>query len=258
MKVVILAGGLGTRLAEETEIKPKPMVEIGGRPILWHIMKHYAHHGFREFFIALGHRGEMVKRFFFDYCSLSGSVTVDLSSGVVDVQDRDCENWIVHLKDTGEVTNTGGRIKRLEPWLKNETFMVTYGDGVTNVDLKALLKFHSSQGRIATVTAVRPPARFGGLVFDGELVSEFTEKPQIGEGWINGGFFVFEPTIFDYLPGDESSLETDALEDLASNHQLAAYRHHDFWQCMDTLRDKRQLESLWQQKQAPWKVWNDR
>ena len=256
MKVVILAGGLGTRLSEETEIKPKPMVEIGGHPILWHIMKHFAHHGFNEFFIALGHRGEIVKRFFLDYCSLSGSMTVDLSQGVVDAQDRDCENWIVHLKNTGPETNTGGRIKRLEPWL-TETFMVTYGDGVCDVNLQDLLRFHRAHGRIATVTAVRPPARFGGLVFDGDLVSDFTEKPQIGEGWINGGFLVFEPAMFKYLAGDDSSLEADALENLARDRQLAAYRHESFWQCMDTLRDKRLLESLWREGQAPWKVWSD-
>lgn len=178
MKVVILAGGLGTRLAEETELKPKPMVEIGGRPLLWHIMKHYGHHNFNEFFIALGHRGEVIKRFFLDYCSLSGSMTVDLSKGVVDTQDSDCEDWIVHLKNTGPETNTGGRIKRLEAWLKDETFMATYGDGVSNVNLSDLLKFHRAHGRIATVTAVRPPARFGGLIFDGDMVAEFTEKPN--------------------------------------------------------------------------------
>ena len=255
MKTVILAGGLGTRLAEETEIKPKPMVEIGGHPILWHIMKHYAHHGIKEFFIALGYKGEVIKRFFLDYYSCNGNITIDFSTGEVKTHTRDCEDWIVHLTDTGEETNTGGRIKRLEPWLKDETFMVTYGDGVCNVDLKKLLRFHKSHGRTATVTAVRPPARFGGLIFDGDLVKEFTEKPQIGEGWINGGFMVFEPTVFDALEGDGSSLEADALEHLASDAQLTAYRHEDFWQCMDTLRDKRLLESLWQKKQAPWKVW---
>jgi glucose-1-phosphate cytidylyltransferase len=258
MKVVILAGGIGTRLAEETEITPKPMVDVGGRPLLWHIMRHYSYHGFKEFFIALGYRGEVIKRFFLDYCRLSGSMTIDLREGTVDPEDNECEDWIVHLKNTGLETNTGGRVKQLEPWLKDETFMVTYGDGVSNVDLVGLLKFHRSHGRIATVTAVRPPARFGGLIFDGELVSEFTEKPQIGEGWINGGFFVFEPAIFDYLQGDGSSLEADALEHLASNHQLAAYPHEDFWQCMDTLRDKRLLEALWRADTAPWKVWNDR
>jgi glucose-1-phosphate cytidylyltransferase len=255
MKVVILAGGLGTRLTEETETKPKPMVEIGGQPLVWHIMKYYAHHGFKEFFIALGYRGEILKRFFVDYTSLSGNLTVDLSQGLVKTQDNDCEDWLVHLKNTGIETNTGGRVKRLEPLLNEGTFMVTYGDGVSNVDLKKLLEFHRRQGRIATITAVRPPARFGGIVFSGDLVSEFTEKPQIGEGWINGGFMVFEPAFFDYVKDDNSSLEVDALERLATEQQLAAYKHEGFWQCMDTLRDKRLLENLWQQGNAPWKVW---
>ena len=255
MKVVILAGGLGTRLAEETEIKPKPMVEVGGRPLLWHIMRHYSHFGFNEFFIALGYRGEVVKRFFLDYCSLSGNMTLDLRRGSVESQDSECEDWFVHLKNTGQETNTGGRVKRLEPWLRGGTFMLTYGDGVCDVNLRDLLAFHRSHGRLATVTAVRPPARFGGLIFDGDLVAEFTEKPQIGEGWINGGFLVLEPEIFNYLEGDHSSLEADALERLAADQQLAAYRHEGFWQCMDTLRDKRLLESLWQERRAPWKVW---
>ncbi len=256
MKVVILAGGLGTRLSEETELKPKPMVEIGGRPILWHITKHYASFGHKEFFVALGYKGEAIKRFFLDYQSLSGSMTIDLADGRVNVHSRDCEGWTVHLMDTGMETNTGGRVKRLEPWLKEEPFMLTYGDGVCDLDVNDLLKFHRSHGRVATITAVRPPSRFGGLVFDGDLVKEFTEKPQIGEGWINGGFMVFEPSVFDYLRGDEDSLEADALEQLARAGELAAYRHERFWQCMDTLRDKRFLESLWQEGRAPWKVWD--
>ncbi len=255
MKVVILAGGLGSRLAEETEIKPKPMVEIGGRPILWHIMKHYAHNAFNEFFVALGYKGEQIKRYFLDYSNLSGSMTVNLASGTVESRSRECEDWIIHLMDTGTETHTGGRIKRLEPWLKDATFMATYGDGVSNINLEELLKFHRSHGRVATVTAVRPPARFGGLIFDGDLVSEFTEKPQIGEGWINGGFLVFEPGVFDYLEGDESSLEADAMERLAADNQLVAYRHEGFWQCMDTMRDMRLLQSLWHSNKAPWKVW---
>jgi glucose-1-phosphate cytidylyltransferase len=256
MKVVILAGGLGTRLSEETEIKPKPMVEIGGQPILWHIMRHYAHFGFKEFCIALGHRGEVVKRFFMDYHSLNGNISIDLRSGNVDLHERECEDWVVHLQNTGQDTNTGGRVKRLESQLNDGTFMVTYGDGVCDVNLTDLLEFHRAHGRIATVTAVRPPARFGGLIFDGEsMVVDFTEKPQIGEGWINGGFMVCEPEIFNYLKGDDSSLEADALEHLASERQLAAYQHGGFWQCMDTLRDKRLLESLWQDGTAPWKVW---
>jgi glucose-1-phosphate cytidylyltransferase len=254
MKVIILAGGLGTRLAEETEVKPKPMIEIGGRPILWHIMKHYAYYGHSEFFIALGYKGEIIKHFFMDYAAFNSNLTVHLAKGQVQMRNNTAEDWTVHLTDTGIETMTGGRIKRLEKCLHNETFMVTYGDGVSNINLHALLEFHRSQGRIATITAVRPPARFGGLVFDGNLVSEFIEKPQIGEGWINGGYMVFEPGLFDYLSNDHTILEAHALERLASDRQLAAYKHDDFWQCMDTLRDKRLLESLWQSGQAPWNV----
>jgi glucose-1-phosphate cytidylyltransferase len=255
MKIVILAGGLGTRLAEETEIKPKPMVEVGARPLLWHIMKHFAHYDFKEFFIALGYRGEIIKHYFHDYFNLSGNITIDLHNGKMQMHKRECEDWVVHLMDTGQESHTGGRVKRLEKWLRDGTFMVTYGDGVSDIDLKDLLRFHKSHGRIATVSAVRPPARFGELIFDGDLVANFTEKPQVGEGWINGGFLVFEPNIFDYLHGDQSSLEADALQQLAADRQLAAYRHGRFWQCMDTLRDKRLLEKLWDEGQAPWKVW---
>jgi glucose-1-phosphate cytidylyltransferase len=257
MKVVILSGGLGSRLTEDTEIRPKPMIEIGGRPIIWHIMKHYAHYGLKEFYVALGHRGEAIKRFFADYSALGGSLIIDLATGRVDKPDRPGEDWLVHLKETGQDTNTGGRVKRLEQSLKSETFMLTYGDGVCNLDLRKLLEFHRAHGRIATVTAVRPPARFGGLIFEGDLVSEFTEKPQIGEGWINGGFLVFEPEIFNYLKDDDTSLEANALEQLADERQLAAYRHEGFWQCMDTPRDKRLLESLWHERRAPWKVWEN-
>jgi glucose-1-phosphate cytidylyltransferase len=256
MKVVILAGGLGTRLAEETEVKPKPMVEIGGRPIIWHIMKHYSSFGFNEFFIALGYKGDVLKRYFLDYYSISSNMSIETATGKVDTHRRESENWTVHLIDTGATTNTGGRIKRLEPWLRDETFMLTYGDGVSSVDLSALLTFHRACGHIATVTAVRPPARFGGIEFDGDLVSSFTEKPQAGEGWINGGFLVFEPAIFSYLHDDQSSLEANALEALAADRELAVYRHEGFWQCMDTLRDKRFLEALWKEDQAPWKTWS--
>lgn len=255
MKVAILAGGLGTRLAEETEIKPKPMVEIGGRPILWHIMKLYGHHGINQFCIALGYKGDVIKRYFLDYYTLAGSMMVDLASGSIQQLDKQVENWQVQLVDTGSHTLTGGRIKRLQSYLGNETFLATYGDGVANVDISALVAFHKSHGRLATVTAVRPPARFGGLEFDGNLVSCFTEKPQIGEGWINGGFMVCEPGVFEYLHGDECSLEAHALEALAADGQLAAYRHEGFWQCMDTLRDKLLLESLWQSGASPWKTW---
>lgn len=256
MKVVLLAGGMGTRLAEETEIRPKPMVEVGGRPLLWHIMRHFSHHGLHEFHVALGYKGEVIKRYFMEYLSLTGSMTVDLRSGRVEPRGRDCEEWIVHLDDTGLHTMTGGRLRRLESQLRpHGTFMLTYGDGVSNVDIAELLRVHRRCGRLVTITAVRPPARFGGLVFDGDLVSEFTEKPQIGEGWINGGFMVMEPDVFDYLCSDETVLEKDALEHLARDGQLAAYRHESFWQCMDTVRDKRLLETLWETGQAPWRVW---
>ena len=255
MKVVILAGGLGTRLAEETEVRPKPMIEIGGRPILWHILKHYAQYGCKEFVIALGYKGEAIKQFFRDYHALNGDMTVRLANGAAQhhVQERD--DWTVHLIDTGIDTQTGGRVRRLREWLRGERFMLTYGDGVCNVNVRELLAFHERCGRHATVTAVRPPARFGGLIFDGDLVSVFTEKPQIGEGWINGGFMVFEPNVFDYIRDDGTSLEADTLEMLAGERQLAAYRHEGFWQCMDTLRDKRQLEQLWREGRAPWRVW---
>jgi glucose-1-phosphate cytidylyltransferase len=255
MKVVILSGGLGTRLAEETELKPKPMVEIGGMPILWHIMKHYAFYGFKEFLVALGYRGQVIKRFFLDYSSLNGDLTVDVAAGRLQRRVSDPEDWVVHLHDTGDEVNTGGRVKRLEQWLRDGTFMLTYGDGVSSVDLEALCRFHRSHGRLATVTAVRPPSRFGGLVFSGDLVTEFTEKPQIGEGWINGGYMLFEPAVLDYIEGDQTSLEADVLERLAAERQLAAYRHEGFWQCMDTLRDKRLLERLWHEGQPPWRVW---
>jgi glucose-1-phosphate cytidylyltransferase len=255
MKVVILAGGLGTRLAEETEVKPKPMVEIGGLPILWHILKHYDRHGFNEFFVALGYKGEVIKRYFLDYHTLSGSMTVEVASGKVKPFEKHTEQWKINLIETGQDTYTGGRLRRLRPFLEDGTFMLTYGDGVSNVDLEELLRFHRKHGRIATLTAVRPPARFGGLVFEGDAVKAFSEKPQAGEGWINGGFAVFEPGIFNYLSGDKSSLEADVLERLAADGQLAAFRHPGFWQCMDTLRDKHLLESLWRQGNAPWKVW---
>ena len=254
MKVVILAGGLGTRLAEETEAKPKPMVEVGEHPIVWHIMRSYAQYGFQDFYLALGYKGDVIKRYFLDHYALGGSLRVNLASGQVEDLEKDTEDWTVQLMDTGQSTQTGGRIKRLEPYLSGETFMATYGDGVCDVDIAKVLEFHRSHGKLATVTAVRPPARFGGLVFEGDLVREFSEKPQIGEGWINGGYFVFEPQIFDYIDGDSTPLELAPLERLAAEGQLAAYRHEGFWQCMDTIREKKLLESLWQSGKAPWKV----
>jgi glucose-1-phosphate cytidylyltransferase len=255
MNVVILAGGLGTRLSEETDIRPKPLVEVGGHPLLWHIMKHYASHGFREFLVAAGYKGDSIKRYFAEYTALNGDLTIDIGKGKVESRAEPADDWLVHVIDTGDTTGTGGRVRRLRPQLGDSTFMATYGDGVSNVDLRALLEFHRAHGKIATVTAVRPPARFGGIVFEGDLVVQFTEKPQIGEGWINGGFLVFEPGLFDYLESDATSLEADALESLAEDRQLVAYRHDDFWQCMDTLRDRRLLEGLWDSGEAPWKVW---
>lgn len=254
--VVILAGGLGTRLAEETEIKPKPMVEIGPEPILWHIMSGYADYGFNEFYVALGYKGDIIKRYFLDRCRLNSDMTIDMASGKVENKIKNqCENWRVHLIDTGQNTQTGGRLKRLVRFLNQGTFMLTYGDGVSDVDPREVLKFHRAQGKHATITAVRPPARFGGLIFEGDLVAEFKEKPQIGEGWINGGFMVLEPQVFKFLDGDMSVLEVHLLEKLAAEHQLAAYRHRGFWQCMDTLRDKYLLNKLWSEGEAPWKVW---
>jgi glucose-1-phosphate cytidylyltransferase len=255
MKVVILAGGLGTRLAEETEIRPKPMVEIGERPILWHIMKHYACYGFREFIIALGYKGELIKRFFLEQAALRGSLSMDMRTGQITPKDEVNEDWLVHLVETGLESSTGGRIRRVREYIGNERFLMTYGDGVSNVDLNALLSVHEKNKRIVTLTAVRPPARFGGLIFDGDLVKNFIEKPQVGEGWINGGFMVMEPQVFDYIPADTTNLEAQVLEQLAAEGQLAAYHHEDFWQCMDTLRDKKLLEWLWQQGNAPWKTW---
>lgn len=257
MRVVILAGGMGTRLQEETTVRPKPMVEIGGKPILWHIMKHYAHHDCENFHVALGYMGDYIKSYFLNQYNLSGDLTVDFAKGMVSREDRDTEDWCVNLVDTGLHSMTGGRLLRLKRWLGNETFLLTYGDGVSNVDITKLLAFHRSHGKLATMTAVRPPARFGGLILKGDSVEDFTEKPVAGEGWINGGFLVFEPGVFNFLTGDTCSLEADGLDQIAAQGQLAAYRHDDFWQCMDTLRDKNYLEGLWQSGDAPWKTWED-
>ena len=255
MKVGILAGGLGTRLAEETSVKPKPMVEIGGQPILWHIMHIYAKYGYREFVIALGYKGDLIKDYFLNYHYRSHDLTVELKSGNVTLRDGTAEDWTVHLLETGTDTNTGGRVKRIAEFVGDEPFMLTYGDGVSNVDLRRLVDFHNFQHRLATVTAVRPPARFGQMVLDGEQVREFREKPQIGEGWINGGFFVLEPGIVDYIPDCQTAWEYESLEKMAAAGQLAAYRHDDFWQCMDTIRDVHLLERLWAEENAPWKIW---
>jgi glucose-1-phosphate cytidylyltransferase len=255
MKVGILAGGYGSRLAEETSVRPKPMVEIGGRPILWHIMKHYSHHGFHEFVIALGYKGEMIKEYFIDYSALSNNLTVDLKSGTLKSHTGEKPDWTVELIDTGMDTLTGGRIKRLAPYLGDGTFMLTWGDGVSDVDLKALLAFHKAHGKLATLTAVRPPARYGHLDLDDDRVKVFSEKSQLQEGWINGAYFVLEPGVFDYIEGDDTQWEREPLERLAREGQLMAFRHTSFWQCMDTMREKHILESHWRSGQAPWKVW---
>jgi len=256
MKTVILAGGAGTRIAEETAVKPKPLIEVGERPVLWHIMNIYAFYGFREFVVALGYKGESIKDYFVDYYRLNNDLTVDLKDGQVKVRDVSREDWRVHLVDTGLNTFTGGRLKRLSELLNHETFMMTYGDGVANVDIPAALTLHKKMGRLATITAVRPPARFGGLQFEGDLVSKFFEKPQIGEGWINGGFFILEPGVLDYIDSDQTSFEVHTLERLALEGQLAVYRHEGFWQCMDTVRDVRYLNELWQAGKPPWKIWS--
>jgi len=257
MKVAILAGGMGSRLAEETEVKPKPMVEIGGKPILWHILMYYSQFGFNEFVIALGYKGEVIKKYMVDYCALNSNLKVDFKTGSITMAQRDTRNWTVELIDTGIETQTGGRIKRLQPYLGDETFMLTWGDGVSNVDLHQLLAFHKDHGKLATLTAVRPTARFGHLETDGDRVIEFSEKPQTREGWINGAFFVLEPGIFDYIDNDMTHWEKEPMEQLAKNRQLMAYRHNSFWQCMDTLREKKLLESLWDGGKAPWKIWRE-
>jgi glucose-1-phosphate cytidylyltransferase len=256
MKVMILAGGLGSRLAEETTIRPKPMVEIGGLPILWHIMSHYASFGHDEFVVALGYKGEEVKRYFADRCSLIGDLAIDLGAGNVESRGGRRPDWNVELIETGADTQTGGRIKRLQPYSGGATFMLTWGDGVSDIDITKLIEFHKKHGKLCTMTAVRPPARFGHMEMDGDAIVEFSEKPQTGEGWINGAFFVCEPEIFDYIDGDTTAWEREPLERLAKDGQLMAYRHESFWQCMDTLRDKQHLQALWDSGQAPWKVWS--
>ena len=258
MKVVILAGGKGTRLAEETDLIPKPMVEIGGTPILWHIMQHYAHHGFKEFVLALGYKSEVVKRFLLDYRTATESLTLDLQTGRTELIGgvEETLNWTVHLLETGLETMTGGRLQRSLPLIGDETFMMTYGDGVSDIDLGRLVEFHRSHGRLATVSIVRPTSLYGHMQLEGDLVTEFLEKPQVLSSWINGGFFVLEPGIAPYLGGDAMPWEREPLARLAADGQLAAYRHDGFWQCMDSLRDKRFLESLWETGEAPWIVWS--
>lgn len=255
MKAVILAGGLGTRISEESAVRPKPLIEVGGRPLLWHIMKGYAGHGIREFVICLGYKGYMIKEYFSNFHQHSSDVTVDLQTNTMHVHRTDSEPWTVTLIDTGEATQTGGRLKRVEQYVGGETFCFTYGDGISDVDITSLVDFHKSQGKKATVTAVRPPARYGALVFEHDLVTSFTEKPLGDNMWINGGFFVLEPSVFRYVTGDRTSWEGDPLEALAADRELNAFRHFGFWQAVDTLRDKNHLEDLWSSGKAPWKTW---
>ena len=252
MKVVILAGGRGTRISEETAARPKPMVEIGGKPLLWHLLSIYASHGQKDFLIACGYKGEMIKEYFRNCFISSSDFVIDLKSGDVDVLNPSRIDWKVGLVDTGMDTMTGGRLKRLAPWIGGETFMLTYGDGVADIDLRGLVAFHRAHGRLASVTAVRPPARFGGLNLEDGRVREFSEKPQTESGWINGGFFVCEPTFLDYLDDDHTVLEREPLERVAAEGQLMAYRHEGFWQPMDTLREKQVLEGLFASGKAPW------
>lgn len=258
MKVVILAGGLGTRISEETVIKPKPMIDIGGKPIIWHIMKIYAQHGFNEFVVCLGYKGYLVKEYFINYFLYNSDVTVELEKNVIDVHFTNTESFKVTLVDTGLETNTAGRIKKIQKYVKEETFMLTYGDGVADINIPELIKFHKASGKIATLTSIQLPGRFGNIETSDEgIVTRFQEKPE-GDGvWINGGFFVLEPAIFDYLKEDMEDIqwEKKPLIEIANDGKLAAYKHNGFWKCMDAMRDKIELEELWKNNNAPWKVW---
>jgi len=255
MKVVILAGGLGTRLQEETLIKPKPMVEVGGSPILWHIMKIYAAQGFNEFVVSMGYRSDVIKQYFLNYHYINNDISINLKSNQVTFHQKKADDWIVHLVDTGVQSETGGRIRRLAHILGDETFMLTYGDGVADIDLTALTAMHQKHGKLVTVTAVHPPARFGGLTLEDQQVSRFAEKLQVGDGWINGGFFVLDPRVLSYIENDFTPWEGPPMDRLVREGQVAAYKHQGFWQCMDTPRDMRLLDSLWAEGCAPWKVW---
>ena len=255
MKVIILSGGYGSRLQEETMLKPKPMVDIGEHPILLHILKYYASFNLKEFIIACGYKGETILNYFLNYHYLKNGTTIDLARGTIHTRDERTEDWIVHLVDTGVDTQTGGRLKRLKEWIGNETFMMTYGDGLANINLEELLSFHRAHKRLATVTAVRPTARFGALIIENDTVMQFSEKNQASEAWINGGYFVLEPGVLDMIDEDETIWEREPLERLAADRQLMTYKHEGFWQPMDTLREKKLLESLWESDTAPWKVW---
>ena len=256
MKAVILAGGLGTRISEETHLKPKPMIEIGGRPMLWHLMKIYSGHGINDFVICCGYKGYLVKEYFANYFLHMSDVTFDMKNNTMDVHQKNAEPWKVTLVDTGEDTLTGGRLKRVKDYVSDqEAFCFTYGDGLANVDITRLIDFHRSQKKLATITAVQPPGRYGSLDIQNNLVSRFVEKPKGDGGWINGGFFVLSPKCIDYIEGDQSSWEGEPLERLAKEAELGAYMHNGFWQPMDTLREKNLLEALWVSGQAPWKNW---
>ncbi len=254
MKVVILAGGLGTRISEESHLKPKPMIEIGGKPILWHIMKIYSHYGINDFVICLGYKGYVIKEYFANYFLHMSNVTFDMARNHMEVHERYAEPWRVTLIDTGAETLTGGRLKRVRDYVGDDTFCFTYGDGVTNLDIGALLKFHKDHGKLATVTAIQPPGRYGALNLNGASVSNFQEKPAGDGAWINGGFFVLEPKVFDYIENDRTSWESTPLQRLAHEGELMAYQHNGFWQAMDTLRDKNHLEDMWESNPL-WKVW---
>lgn len=257
MKAVILAGGLGTRLSEETHLRPKPMVEIGGRPILWHIMKTFSHHGVNEFVICCGYKSYVIKEFFMNYLLHISDVTFDIVANSFEIHDNKAEPWKVSLVETGANTQTGGRLRRVRDFLRDdEDFCFTYGDGVSDVDIQELVKFHKSHGKLATLTAVEPAGRYGALQLDGYRVERFTEKPTQGAGWINGGFFVLSPKVIDYIEGDSTSWEAAPLERLASEGNLEAFKHRGFWHAMDTLRDRNLLEDLWQRNVAPWKTWS--
>ncbi len=254
MKVILLAGGFGTRLSEYTNLVPKPMVEIGGRPILWHIMKTYAAFGHKDFLVALGYKAQIVKEYFLNYRTLNADFTVNLGSGLIKPHHSDSVDWNVTLVDTGSQTMTGGRVRRMRSHIGNEPCMLTYGDGLSDVDLASLLNFHRSHGKLVTVTAVRPQARFGEIDLNGDVVTTFKEKPQVQEGWINGGYFIVNPGFFDLIDSDETILEREPLERAASLGELRAWRHHGFWHCMDTKRDRDVLEELWNSGAAPWKI----
>ena len=255
MKAVILAGGLGTRLSEETIHKPKPMVKVGGRPILWHVMKIYSHYGINDFIICAGYRGYLIKEYFANYFVHTSDVTFDLQSNQIEVHKKGAENWKVTVIDTGNNSMTGGRLKRVRDYLDDEPFFFTYGDGIGNVDIKALLNLHNSSNRKATMTAVQPPGRFGALHIEGDKVTQFQEKPEGDGSWINGGFFVLEPSVMDYIESDSTIWERSPLETLASEGELSVYKHNGFWCPMDTMRDKIMLNEIWEKNKAPWKLW---